>query len=48
MRMVRWKCGVSLRDRVASAELRERMEIKLVSDVEAEPVEMAGTCATER
>ena len=33
MRMVRWKCGVSLRDRVASAELRERMEIKLMSDV---------------
>ena len=33
MRMVRWICGVSLRDRVPSEELRERMGIELVSDV---------------
>ena len=32
MRMVRWMCGVSLRDRVPSAELRERMGIESVSD----------------
>ena len=33
MRMVRWMCGVSLRDRVLSAELRaERMGIELVSE----------------
>ena len=32
MRMVRWMCGVSLRDRVLSAELRERMGIESVSD----------------
>ena len=33
MRMVRWMCGVSLRDRVPSVELRERMRIELVSDI---------------
>ena len=32
IRMVRWLCGVSLRDRVPSAELRERMGIESVSD----------------
>ena len=32
MRMVRWMCGVSLRHRVPSAELRERMGIESVSD----------------
>ena len=32
MRMVRWTCGVLLRDRVPSAELRERMGIESVSD----------------
>ena len=31
IRMVRWMCGVSLRDRVPSAELRERMGIESVS-----------------
>ena len=32
MGMVRWMCGVSLRDRLPSAELRERMGIESVSD----------------
>ena len=32
MRMVRWMCGISLRDRVLSAELRERIGIESVSD----------------
>ena len=32
MRTVRWMCGISLRDRVPSAELRERMGIESVSD----------------
>ena len=32
MRMVRWLCGVSLRDRVPNAELRKRMGIESVSD----------------
>ena len=33
MRMVQWMCGVSLKDRVPSAEVRERMKIESVSDV---------------
>ena len=33
MRMAQWLCGVSLRDRVPRVELRERMGIKLVSDI---------------
>ena len=32
MRMVRWVCSVLLRDRVLSAELKERMRIESVSD----------------
>ena len=32
MSIVRWMCGVSLRDRVLNAELRERMGIESVSD----------------
>ena len=32
MRMLRWMCGVWLRDRVPSAGPRERMGIELVSD----------------
>ena len=31
--MVRWMCDVSVRDRVPSEEIRERMGIELVSDV---------------
>ena len=27
MRMVRWMCGVKVKDRVSSKELRERLEI---------------------
>lgn len=33
MRMVRWMCGVSLRDRVPSSELRDRLGIELVTDI---------------
>ena len=33
MRMVRWMCGVSLRERKTSAELRQRMGIEDVGDV---------------
>ena len=32
MRILRWMCGVLLRDRVPRAELRERMGIESVSD----------------
>ena len=33
MKIVRWMCGVSLRNRLPSAELSERMGIEMVSDV---------------
>ena len=33
MRMIRWMCGVSLKDRKTSAELRERMEVESVGAV---------------
>ena len=33
MRMVRWMCGVSLRERKTNAELRESMGIEKISDV---------------
>ena len=33
MRMIRWMCGVSLRDRETSAELRQRMGVEAIVDV---------------
>ena len=49
MKMVRWMCGVSLRDRVPSSELRDRLGIELVTDVvRQESIEMARSCASER
>ena len=33
MRMVRWMCGVSLREKKTNAELRESMGIEKISDV---------------
>ena len=33
IRMVRWMCGVSLREKKTNAELRESMGIKKISDV---------------
>ena len=33
MRMIRWMCGVSLRDRKTSAELRQRMGVEAITDV---------------
>jgi hypothetical protein len=33
MRMIRWMCGVSLRDRVPSAVLRVWVEVEPISDV---------------
>ena len=33
MRMIRWMCGVSLRDRITSAELRDRMGVEAISVV---------------
>ena len=33
MRMVRWMCGVSLREKKTNAELRESMGIEKINDV---------------
>ena len=33
MKMVRWMCGVSLREKKTNAELRESMGIEMISDV---------------
>ena len=33
MRMIRWMCGVSLRDRKTSSELRERIGVEPITDV---------------
>ena len=33
MRMVRWMCGVSLREKKTNAELRDSMGIEKISDV---------------
>ena len=33
MRMIRWMCGVSLRDRKTSAELRQKMGVEAIADV---------------
>ena len=33
MRMVRWMCGVSLREKKTNAELRESMGIEKISDI---------------
>ena len=33
MRMVRWMCGVSLRERKTNVELRERLGIEKIGDV---------------
>ena len=33
MRMIRWMCGVSLKDKITSAELRERMGVEGISEV---------------
>ena len=33
MRMIRWMCGVSLREKITSAVLRERMGVDMISEV---------------
>ena len=50
MRMVRWMCGVSLREKKTNAELRESKDIKKISDVIGgmdEMAEMDGACVEE-
>jgi len=50
MRMVRWMCGVKLKDRFPSKELRERLGIDDVagSGITAEQVVMVWACAAKR
>ena len=48
MRMVRWMCGVSLREKKTNAELRESMGIEKISDVmRHRQAEMDGACVEE-
>ena len=51
MRMVRWMCGVSLREKKTNAELRESMSIEKISDVmrgmDGWMAEMDGACVEE-
>ena len=48
MRMVRWMCGISLRERKTNDELWKMMEIEPVMDVnEEKQVEMVGSCVEE-
>ena len=48
MRMVRWMCGVSLREKKTNAELRESMGIEKIGDVmRHQQAEMDGPCVEE-
>ena len=44
---LRWMCNVSLRDKVTSVELRERMGIELVTG-DRKSLEVARICVMER
>ena len=49
MRMVRWMCGVKLKDRLPSKELRERLgvdDIELV--LQQEQAALVWACAAKR
>ena len=50
MRMVRWICGIKLKDRVPSKELRERLGIDDIALVlrTAEQAALAWACAAKR
>ena len=48
MRMVRWMCGVSLREKKTNAEMRKSMGIEKISDVmRYRQAEMDGPCVEE-
>jgi len=48
MRMVRWMCGVKLKDRFSSKELRERLGIDDSIRITAEWAAMVWACAAKR
>ena len=48
MRMARWMCGVSLREKKTNAELRESMGIEKISDLLVmQQAEINGACVEE-
>jgi len=51
MRMVRWMCGVKLKDRLPSKELREKLgieDIALVIGFAAQQAALVWACAAKR
>ena len=49
MRMVRWMCGIKLKDRLPSKELRERLGVDDYSiDIIAEQAVLVCACAAKR
>jgi len=48
MRMVRWMCGVKLKDRVPSKELRERLGLDDIISVLQQEVAMVWPCVAKR
>ena len=48
MRMVRWMCGVKLKDRLPSKELRERLGVDDSIDIATEQAALVRACAAKR
>jgi len=48
MRMVRWMCGIKLKDSIPSKELRERLGIDDSIGITAEQAAMVWACAAKR
>ena len=48
MRMVRWMCGVKLKNRLPSKELRERLGVDDSLDIAAEEAALVWACAAKR
>jgi len=48
MRMVRWMCGVKLKDRLPSKELRERLCIDNSIGIAAEHAALVWACVAKR
>jgi len=48
MRMVRWMCGVKLKDRLPSKELRERLGIDDIIGIAAKQAVLVWACAAKR
>jgi len=48
MRMVRWMCGVKLKDRLPSKELRERLGLDDSLGIAAKQAALVWACAAKR